>query len=194
MGASLLFLFCVAQGRAASGSAIVAQACARTESLRNYTFHADVAMTMRHFPWLHFHISGIGTYDRDTGRYGIHFTKMPWFASKIHDIDLSMIDPNLWSGHYSYQAIEQRGRDTVFSLHALDDDSIKVATVALDPASGDADWVDVTYSDGTHIHMNVGKSSVAGFELPANLTASVDYSKMPLSADASLTQYTFSGT
>lgn len=172
-----------------AGSVLVATAGARNESLRSYTFHMDVAMAMSHFPWLHFHMEGIGQYDRGK-RYLVHFTKMPFFASKIHDIDLSMIDPSMWPKHYRYREIGQQDGDTVFTLEDANDRLLKAAAVALNPYTG-AHWLDTTYVDGTHIHMILNSNELNGFLLPATMTVQVDYPHMPLHADADFNNYSF---
>ena len=189
-GALLLPIANAAPTRAMDGATVIAAAYGRNDSLRNYTFQMDVAMVMRHFPWLHFHMKGDGIYERGS-RYEVHFSSMPWFASKVsHNVDLSMIDPSMWPKHYRYYEIAEQGGDTVFALQALTDNSLKAATVALNSTSG-AHWVDANYSDGTHIHMNVNSNDLSGFLLPETLTATVDYPHMPLSADADFTQYSF---
>jgi hypothetical protein len=190
-GALLLVASSIAAARGDDATAIVAAACSHDQALQNYTFHASVEMTMRHFPWLHFRMQGSGRYDRSGARYVIHFTSMPWFASGMHDIDLSMIDPNLWSRRYTYRAVGEQGHDTLFSLHELSGDDVRNATVALNPRTG-VDWVDATYRDGTRVHMTIGKSLVDGFLLPVALSASVDYSRMPLTASANFTDYALS--
>jgi hypothetical protein len=189
-GALLLLLSSAVPGRAADGSTLVALVSARNESLSHYTFHMNVAMVMRHFPWLHFRMGGVGKYDRAHASYAVHFTSVPWFAKKAHDIDLSMIDPSLWDGKYDYHVVGMQGSDTIFSLKSTDGDDIKSATVAINPNSG-VQWTDVTYGDGTHIHLTVGSQSIDGFLLPSALTAQVDYGKMPLSASADITDYDF---
>ncbi|MEO6834607.1 MAG: hypothetical protein ABI231_01695 [Candidatus Tumulicola sp.] len=166
---------------------VIAAAYGRNDALMSYTFQMDIAMAMRHFPWLHFRMQGLGDYRRGD-RYVVHLTNAPPFASKVHDIDLSMIDPSMWPSHYRYEQIGIQDGDTLFALQGLQDASLKSATVALNPVSG-AHWADATYSDGMHVHMIVSSNDVDGFLLPASLTAEVDYPHMPLSADASFTNY-----
>jgi hypothetical protein len=190
LAGALLPLLCVpAPVQAASGASIVAAACARNDALSSYTFHLNVAMAMRHFPWLHFRMEGVGEYRRGE-RYKVHFTKMPPFAGKIHDIDLSMIDPSMWPGRYTYEEIAKQDGNAVFALQGIDGNSLKEATVALSPDGG-PQWVDVTYDDGTHIHMKINSNDLDGFLLPSSLDADVDYPHMPLSANANFTDYSF---
>ena len=159
----------------------------RNDALQSYTFHMNIGMTMRHFPWLHFRMEGLGDYRRGD-HYVVHLTKMPWFATKFQKVDLSMIDPTMWPNRYRYEQAGQDKDDTIFALHALQDPSLASAAVALNPTLG-ARWVDATYTDGTHIHMNLSSNDVDGFLLPVTLTASVDYPTMPLSANANFTDY-----
>jgi hypothetical protein len=172
---------------ASGGASAIAAAYGRNDALESYTFHMDIAMAMRHFPWLHFKMEGLGEYQRGV-HYVVHLTKKPSFASKMHDIDLSMIDPSMWPKHYRYQQIGQQDGDTLFALQGIQPGSLKSATVALSPATG-AHWVDVTYGDGMHVHMILSSDDVQGFLLPMSLTADVDYPSMPVSANASFSDY-----
>lgn len=155
-----------------------------------YTFRLDVAMAMQHFPWLHFHLQGVGVYEPGVS-YVVHFTKTPWFIPQArHDADLSMLDPLLWPGRYLYEEIGQQGDETLFALHAINDPSLRSATVALGPR-GATRRVDATYSDGTHIETRVSRSDVDGFFLPQSMTAQIDEPHIALSASADFKDYTF---
>ena len=168
---------------------VIAAAYGRNDALQSYTFQVSIEMAMRHFPWLHFKMEGVGDYLRGD-HYLVHLTKKPGFASKMKDIDLSMIDPSMWPKRYRYEQAGVQDGDTLFALQSTQKpSSLQSATVALNPAFG-AQWVDVTYSDGTHIHLNVTSNTIFGFLLPTSLTADVYYPHMsPLSADASFSNY-----
>ncbi len=174
-------------GASDTGAPVIGVASARNDALETFTFHVNIAMAMRHFPWLHFRMEGLGDYRRGD-HYVVRLTKGPPFTTKLQEIDLSMIDPSLWPGRYRYTELPQRDGDSLFALQALRDPSLKAATVAVNPLSG-PHWVDVTYTQGMHIHMVVNSSDVNGFLLPASLTADVDYPHMPLSANAAFTDY-----
>jgi hypothetical protein len=176
---------------AADGSTIVAEICARNETLRHYTFTMNVAMVMRHFPWLHFSMGGVGRYDRKSGRYVVHFTSTPWFASKVHDIDLSMTDPSLWAKKYRYHVLGVEAGDTVYALQSLDGNQVKSAAVGVNPELG-VQWTDVTYKDGTHVYLKIGSKDIDGYMLPSAANAKVDYGKMPLTAQANFSDYRIS--
>jgi hypothetical protein len=169
------------------GSPVMAPAYARNDSLHAYTFVVNVAMVMRHFPWLHFHMEGEGTYERGR-RYAVHFDKMPWFAPQQRDVDLSMLDPSMWPQAYSVAVTGTHGDDTIFTLHALDDDSLEQALVTMSPIAG-TERVEATYRDGTRIAMNVASEDSQGYLLPAKIAAQIYYPRMPLSADAEFTNY-----
>ena len=187
----------VAQGVGAAASQrptpnlapVIAAAYGRNDALQSYTFQVSINMAMRHFPWLRFKMEGVGDYLRGD-HYLVHLTKKPGFASKMKDIDLSMIDPTMWPKRYRYEKSGEQDGDTLFALQSTQKpNSLQAATVALNPALG-AQWVDVTYTDGTHIHMNVTSDTIFGFLLPTTLTADVNYPHMsPLSADASFSNY-----
>ncbi|MBV8372353.1 MAG: hypothetical protein JOY69_03765 [Candidatus Eremiobacteraeota bacterium] len=166
---------------------VLAALSQRNDAISSFTFHANIAMAMHHFPWLHFHLAGTGDYVRGD-HYLLHLTNGPPFASKMHDIDLSMIDPSLWPGRYRYTPDGQSNGDTLFALQSARDNSVKSATVAINPLTG-PHWVDVTYTEGTHIHMVVSSNNVDGYLLPVSLTADVDCPHMPLTADAAFSDY-----
>lgn len=170
-------------------AAVIAAAYGRNDALQAYTFALNIDMAMRTFPWLHFKMEGVGDYRRGD-HYVVHITKEPSFASKMHQIDLSMIDPTMWPSHYRYWQVGEKNGDTVFLLEGLKKQSIlKSATVALSPITG-AHWVDATYTDGMHVHMNITSNQIFGFLLPTQLNADVNYPHMfPLSADASFSNY-----
>jgi len=168
-------------------AAVLATAAMRNVGLQSFTFHADVAMAMRHFPWLHFHIEGTGDYKRND-HYVLTLGNGLPFASGVHQIDLSMIDPSMWPHRYRYRDAGEQNGDSIFTLAPITNLSLKTATVAVSPVSG-AQWVDADYTDGTHIHMTVNSDDVQGFLLPATLSAEVDRPHMPLSADATFEDY-----
>ena len=155
-----------------------------------YTFHMDVAMTMRHFPWLHFKMQGTGSYEPGQS-YAVHFTTLPWFVPKQQsDIDLSVLDPTLWPRHFTFQPTGQTNGETSFDLRPIDDPSLEDARVTVGPR-GRTRHVAITYKDGTHITMDVSVSEFDGFLLPATLTADIDKPHMPLSASAAFKDYEF---
>ncbi len=182
----LLALASPAAGRTAPANATIAEGAPPP----SYTFRLDVAMAMRHFPWLHFNLEGDGVYDPGES-YKVHFTKVPWFAPrKQHDADLSMLDPLMWPRHYTYEETGEQNENRVYTLHAIDDPTLVNATVAIGPR-GKARQVDASYNDGTHIEMHVTSSDVDGFFLPENLTADIDEPHLALSANADFKDYTF---
>ncbi|HTU83458.1 MAG TPA: hypothetical protein VMF61_15120 [Candidatus Acidoferrales bacterium] len=171
----------------ATGSSVLAEYDLNAP-LRSYTFHMDVAMSMRHFPWLHFHMNGDGVYQRGN-QYRVTFTGGPPFMPQRHDVDLSILDPSMWPGRYRYAAAGQQNGDTIFALEDASNTQLKSGTVALNPSSG-IRWVDATYDDGTHVHMTVTSNDALGYLLPSSIQATVDYPHMPVAADATFTNYT----
>ena len=179
----------------------LASAAAATEALASgpsaagqppsYTFHVDVAMAMRHFPWLHFHMQGDGEYQPGES-YVVHFTSLPWFLPKQHhDADLAMLDPTMWPKRFTYEEIARRpDGERLFLLHAINDPTLKEATVTIG-AYSKARQLDAMYNDGTHIQMTVTRSNINGFWLPATLTADIDQPHMALSASADFKDYDF---
>lgn len=163
-----------------------------TASVPSYTFHMQVAMAMRHFPWLHFHMDGDGEY-LPTESYVVHFDKVPWFFPKKHnDVDLSMLDPVMWPQRYIFTPAGKSGDLTMYQLHALNDPNLQEATVALGPR-GAARSVEVHYKDGTTIDMHVHSNDVDGFFLPQNLSADINEPHLALSANARFDDYVMHG-
>jgi hypothetical protein len=156
----------------------------------SYTFQLDVAMAMRSFPWLHFHMLGVGLYQPGES-YTVHFTKIPWFAPrKQQDADLSMLDPLMWPRRYTYTQIGERDGNTLFALHAINDPTLESATVGIGP-HGCARSLDATYNDGTHVQSAVTLSDVGGFLLPTTMDAKIDEPHIALTANADFKDYNF---
>jgi hypothetical protein len=182
----------VMTGRAwpCSLSAASSGAWQRDQLLPSFTFGLDVAMRMRHFPWLGFRMQGIGRYVPGES-YVVHFDRLPWFAPRQqHDADLSMLDPGLWPERFTYQLVGEQGGNMIFTLQSLEDPTLTNAVVALGP-KWCARQVDAAYNDGTHIKMKVNFSDIDGFRLPASLTAEVDVPHESLSATGNFTDYAF---
>ena len=189
----LAVLLCAAPAAACGGNAGAPPAFQANEALPSFTFDVDVAMAMRHFPWLHFHMEGTGKYQPGKA-YAVHFTTLPWFAPRQeHDVDLAMLDPAMWPSRFVYQEAGQDNGNTLFDLHAIDDPSLTSATVALGPR-----WcarkVQAAYTDGTQIGMDVTFAEVDSFLLPATLTADIDEPHLPLTANAEFKNYRFART
>ena len=181
-GASLVFLMLAAPATAST-----------REAPPNCTFKVDVAMAMRHFPWLHFHMQGVGVYEPGVS-YVVHFTSLPWFVPKSrHDADLSMIDPLMWPKRYLYSQTGQHDGDTIFELHAIDDASLRNATVTVGPG-GLARHIEANYSDGTTIDSEVSNRPVDGFLLPVTMKADINEPHIALSASADFKDYAFNST
>jgi hypothetical protein len=175
---------------AAACSATAAPSNGQNQSPPNFTFEMDVAMRMRHFPWLGYHMRGIGRYEPGES-YVVHFTSLPWFAPRNqHDADLSMLDPALWPTRFTYQDVGEENGNTMFDLRSIEDPTLTSATVGLGP-KWCARQVELSYNDGTHITMNVKFGAVGGFRLPTSLTADIDVPHMALSANADFTNYSF---
>lgn len=186
----LIVLLFPAPAMACNGNDGTLGAFERNAALPGYTFNVDVAMAMRHFPWLHFHVQGVGKYEPGKS-YVIHFTKLPWFAPQVaQTTDLSMLDPAMWPTRFLYQETGTDDGNTLYDLRAIDDPTLKSATVALGPRFCTRE-VNAAYSDGTEIKMNVTFSQVGTFMLPATLTADIHESHLLLSANAAFTGYTF---
>jgi hypothetical protein len=187
------FRRCAVAGSTVVGILVISTTLGASEAAPTappYTFHMDVAMTMRHFPWLHFKMQGTGAYEPGVS-YAVHFTSAPWFVPKPQsDIDLSMLDPTLWPRHFTFVETGRHDDETSFDLRPIDDASLEDANVVVGP-KGRARHVEMRYKDGTHIKMDVGLSEFDGFLLPATLTADIDKPHMPLSANAAFKDYQF---
>jgi hypothetical protein len=164
----------------------------RNPLLTAYTFHMRVAMAMRHFPWLHFHIDGNGQYVRGEN-YVVRFTSMPFFARGMKQIDLSPLDPSIWPKQYTIAASDQRDGMTTFTLYPRkqdpqDPNPLVEALVTLDSHYSTRE-VDLRYRNG-EIRMNLTLADIQGFRLPASGIVGVDMPGQTLSAQALFTDYT----
>ncbi|MGB6740589.1 MAG: hypothetical protein WBE59_09075 [Candidatus Cybelea sp.] len=169
-----------------------ALACNRNHSLTGYTFHMNVALAMHHFPWLHFHISGIGQNVRGR-RYIVRFTKMPFFARGFHTIDLSALDPSMWKSRYNVTGVTRRGSMTMFSLlprgtNRERQNQLRVAYVTLGATYATRSVV-LYYRNGGSITLNLTPGSTSGYWLPASGVAQINMPGEALSAHATLTDY-----
>jgi hypothetical protein len=184
---------CAVAGGAVAGILVISAPLGASEAVASappYTFHMDVAMAMRHFPWLHFKMQGTGSYEPGVS-YAVHFTSVPWFVPKQqNDIDLSMLDPTLWPRHFTFQETGQLDGETSFDLRPIDNPSLEDARVTVG-SRGRTRHVAMTYKDGTHVTMDVSVSDFGGFLLPATLTADIDRPHLPLSANAAFKDYAF---
>jgi hypothetical protein len=191
IGVALVLLCGSAPAAAAcNGNAGQPGAFETNEALPSFTFDMDVAIAMRHFPWLHFHMGGDGTYEPGKA-YVVHFGKLPWFAPRQqHDVDLAMLDPAMWPSRFLYQEAGQENGNVLFDLRAIDDKSLTSAIVGLDPMLC-ARKIQAVYNDGTQIEMDVKFAKVDGFMLPATLTADVNEPFAPFSASAVFKDYSF---
>ncbi len=174
------------------GESSFALASDRNPSLSAYTFHMRVAMAMRHFPWLHFHIDGEGRYVRGED-YVVHFNSMPFFVRGIRQIDLSPLDPSIWPKQYDIVATDAHDGMTTFTLRPRkqdprDPNPLVEALVTLDSNYSTRE-VDLRYRSG-EIRMDITLAEIQGFRLPASGVVGVDMPGQSLSARASFTDYT----
>ena len=189
----LLSLTIILSVEAVSQAATPAElACARRyPTLTEYTFTMNVALTMRHFPWLRFGMAGAGRYVR--GRlHVVHFTKMPFFARGFDHVDLSPLDPCMWPRSYVVSFLGKRGDMRVFSLRPRrtdpnDANPLVEGIVTLDPAYSTHDVL-LKYAHGD-IQLALTSAAVNGFRLPAAADVSINMPGQALLGHASLTNY-----
>ena len=187
--ATLLCFLTTTAGSAMDGSGVIASAYGRNASLNSFTFRMSVEMAMHHFPWLHFHMDGTGHYERGK-RYDVEFDNAPVLAPGMQRVDLSTLAPSLWSRKYRVSVKELRGDDTIFKLTPRRADTMREALVAVSPTGGTRS-VEMHYSDGTNITLNVNTSNASGYLVPVEAQATIDSPRMPLSADATFSDYSF---
>ncbi len=167
-------------------------ACAsRNPNLAEYTFDMNVAMRMRHFPWLRFGLGGSGRYVRGESEV-VDFTRVPFFAKGFNQIDLSELDPCIWPRLYSVRALGTRDGMMTFSLrprnaNPQDENRLVEAVVTLDSAYSTRE-VALHYTNGS-ITLALTPASILGYRLPASADASIDMPGRSLSARASFTNY-----
>lgn len=171
--------------------AALAPAQRRNPSLSAYTFHMTVAMAMRHFPWLHFHMEGTGHYVRGED-YGVRFTKMPFFARSFKQIDLSPLDPSMWPKRYLVSVVDQNDGMTTFALREKLPDPhernpLVEALVTLD-AHYSTRQVVLHYANGV-IQLSLTPTEIQGYRLPTSGVVSINMPGEALSAHANFTNY-----
>ncbi len=171
-------------------------ACAhRNPSLVQYTFNMNVAMRMRHFPWLRFSIAGNGQYVRGRAHI-VRFTSMPFFAKGFHKIDLSPLDPCMWPRSYDVSLAGTQGGMTTFLLRPRqvdpqDKNPLVKALVTLGPAYSTRKVV-LYYAHG-NIQLALTPAAVGEYRLPTSADVDIDMPGQALSAHADLTNYVITG-
>ncbi len=174
-----------------SSSVILAEASSRNPSLDAYSFHLDAAMAMKHFPWLHFHMAGTGQFVRGE-RYVVNFTQQPFFARSVKQVDLSPLDPSMWSKRYIVSVVSSRDGVTTFLLQPREPDRqnpnpLTAALVTLDAQQSTRDVI-LRYASG-QIHLILTPAETHGYRLPASFTADIDMPGEALSARAEFSDY-----
>jgi hypothetical protein len=183
----------VAGGSAQRDPASPVLACAesRNPTLEAYTFTVNVAMRMRHFPWLRFRMAGTGEYFRGRA-YSITFTQRPSFAKGIKNVDLSPLDPSMWSRDYTIQfaGVQAGTRTFILRPRVVDTqqpDPLQEAVVSLDSGYSTRTVV-MHYSDGD-IQFDVTHARVQGYRLPIASDVSIDLPGHDLDAQAAFSDY-----
>ncbi len=167
-------------------------ACAsRNPSLTEYTFGMSVAMRMRHFPWLGFHLGGDGRYVRGE-THVVNFRKVPFFAKGFNQVDLSPLDPCIWPRLYAVTVLGTRNGMSTFSLRPQkvdprDKNPLIEAIVTLDSTDSTREVL-LHYSNGS-IVMTLTPASIDGYRLPCSADVSIDMPGRSLSAHADFTNY-----
>ncbi len=164
----------------------------RNPSLKAYSFHVSVAMRMQTFPWLRFHLDGIGNYERGR-RYEIQFTRVPFFAQDFKKVDLSALDPTMWQKQFFVQLAGQKNGMTTFELRPRkvdpkEQNPLVSAQVMLDEKDSTRDVV-LQYASG-EIHMSLNPTQTQGFRLPESSDVDVKLPGRSLSAHVDFTDYT----
>lgn len=172
-------------------------ACAsRNPSLTEYTFDMNVAMRMRHFPWLRFGLVGNGRYVRGQSHV-VDFTQTPFFAKGFKQVDLSPLDPCIWPHLYTVSSLGERDGTTAFLLRPLkldpqEKNPLIEALVTLDSDYATRDVI-LHYANGS-ITLTLTPASILGYRLPADADVSIDMPGRSLSAHADFTNYAIGGT
>lgn len=174
-----------------SPSALLGCVFNRNPSLVSYTFNMDVAMRMRHFPWLRFHMSGPGRYARGRA-YRVTFTHMPPFARGYQTVDLAPLDPSLWRKLYRVHLVEKNGGMMTFALTPRTVDPqqqnpLTVAYVTLDSGYSTRK-ADMRYKKGD-IQLTDTLGRVQGYRLPSTGDVSIDMPGNDLDAHATFSDY-----
>ncbi|HYL27215.1 MAG TPA: hypothetical protein VEW74_05220 [Candidatus Nitrosotalea sp.] len=174
----------------------VAAACAqRNPSLDQYTFDMNVALRMRHLPWLGFRMTGTGEYVR--GRtHVVRFDRMP-FGAAAHQVDLSPLDPCMWPKSYVAVPLASRDGMATFDLHPRtvdpqDKNPLVDALVSLD-AGDSTRRVLLSYAHGS-IALALTPQSIGAYRLPSSADVDINMPGESLSGHADLTNYSIAST
>lgn len=175
----------------AAGDAGLTAARDRNPSLNAYSFHVDVAMRMQTFPWLRFHLEGVGNYERGRS-YTIQFTRMPFFVRDLKSIDLSPLDPTMWHNHFAVSIGPQAPGAKTFILHPrkvdpTDKNPLVAAQVTLDANDATRNVV-LQYTSG-EIQMTLNPSELQGYQLPASSDVNINMPGRSLVAHADFSDY-----
>lgn len=170
----------------------LALACSRNPSLTAYTFDMSVVLAMHHFPWLHFRLVGEGENVRGV-HYMVHFTKAPFFARGINEVDLSTLDPRMWEKRYIVDLVDQKDSITTFSLRPRDQDQEQTNPLTNALVTLDANYATRTvvlqYANGGNITLNLTPENTYGYWLPAAAEAQIHMPGEVLTAHASFSNY-----
>jgi hypothetical protein len=153
----------------------------------------NVALAMRHFPWLHFQMQGTGRYVHGKD-YVVRFTRMPFFAKHFKSIDLSPLDPSMWSKRFYVHLDRAQDGYTVFSLKARRIDphaqnALTGAVVTLDSHYATRN-VNLHYISG-YIDISLSPARIHGYRLPSNGNVTINMPGEALSAQAKFSDYVF---
>ena len=156
-------------------------------AIRSYTFDVHVKVVMHSFPWLRFHLDGVGRYDRN-GPFVVHFIHVPWFGKGFETISLAAIDPEGWPKKYDLELVERHGDRSVLALHDRVRGHIKSVRATVDARAGlrEVLW---QYENGGVIHLTVEPTTVQGFQFPALDSAEISVPAVKATAQGEFSNY-----
>ncbi|MEO6912563.1 MAG: hypothetical protein ABI182_00905 [Candidatus Baltobacteraceae bacterium] len=160
----------------------------RNAPIASYTFDLNAHIVMRTFPWLKFHISGKGRYERN-GDLMLHLDGMPWFARAYQNVNMaSVLEPQTWGKQYVVAYSHRHGGTVELIMHDRGKTPLTEARATIDDDAGlrELDW---SYSYGGKIRLMVSPGDASGYTLPAVMNVEADMPRYAASAQAAFTNY-----
>jgi hypothetical protein len=159
----------------------------RLAGLRSYTFDLHVNVVVHTFPAIHFHLDGVGTYERPQ-HVMVHFTHVPWFGRGFERVDLAAFDPRTWPDQYTITVAHRDGDVTELAMRDRAQSALKRALATIDTHAGVRQMV-WEYDYGGRIQVDVAHQNVSGFTLPSEEDAQIVMPHVKASAHAEFTNY-----
>jgi hypothetical protein len=165
---------------------IFAQTGLRTSAVRSYTFNVHVDFALRTFPYLAFHLDGVGKYERPN-LYSVTFQHVPWFIKGFNSIKMDAMEPVTWPKTYDVVALTHDGSRALIEMKDKTDGHVKGVHAEIDDDGlREVRW---SYVNGGVITVDVNPTHVSGIPLPQTERADIQVPGYHITAHASFDGY-----